>query len=178
MAAGILIGWFRLVEALFDPVVQLLRPVPVTAWVPFAIVLFGLRETGAIVLVALGAFFPIVVNTTAGAQRTPWLLVRAALMLGTKRRKLLRRVVIPASLPYTFTGLCLGLGVAWVLLIVAEMVAVRSGLGYVMWQAYQQLRMDMIVATMASVGLLGFVSDWLIVRVRKRVLAWSEGLVN
>lgn len=178
VVAGILIGWFSILEALFDPVVQLLRPIPVTAWVPFTIIIFGLHEAGAYFLIALGAFFPIVVNTTAGAQRAPRLLVHAALMLGTKPRQLLWRVVIPASLPYIFTGLRLGIGVAWVLLIVAEMLAVRSGLGFVMWNAYQHLRMDMIVATMASVGLLGFVSDWLIVRARRHFLAWSDGLFN
>ena len=173
---GVLIGWFRVVGALLDPIVQLLRPIPVTAWVPFAIVFFGLSAWGAIALIALGAFFPIVVNSTAGAQRTPRMLVRAALMLGTPRRKLLWRVVLPSALPSIFTGLRLGMGVAWVLVIVAEMLAVRSGLGYVMWDAYQLIRMDLIVATMVSVGVLGFLFDVLLVGLRKWALGWSEGM--
>lgn len=178
IAVGILIGWFRPVEHLVDPVIQLLRPIPVTAWIPFVIVFFGLSPMGAIFLIALGAFFPIVLNATAGAQRTPKTLVRAALMLGTPRRKLLWRVVFPSALPSIFTGLRLGLGIAWVLVIVAEMLAVRSGLGYVMWDGYQLFRMDLIVATMVSVGLLGFVSDLILIRIRGWSLRWSQGMFN
>jgi NitT/TauT family transport system permease protein len=173
---GILIGWFRTVGLLFDPLVQFMRPIPVTAWVPFTIVIFGLQDSGAVFLIFLGAFFPIVLNTTAGARQVSRLHVQAALMLGTPRRKLLWRVVLPSALPSIFTGLRLGVGVAWVLVVVAEMVAVRSGLGFVMWSAYQQLRMDVIVATMVSIGLLGFISDWVIVLMQRRLLAWSEGM--
>ncbi len=173
---GVLIGWFRVVEALLDPLIQTLRPIPITAWLPFAIVFWGIHEGGAVSLIALGAFFPIVVNSTAGAARTPKVLVRAALMLGTPRGKLLWRVVLPSALPSIFTGLRLGVGVAWVLVIVSEMVAVKSGLGYVLWDAYFFIRMDVIIAAMFSVGILGFLSDLGIVLVRERVLAYSRGL--
>jgi len=174
--SGVLIGWFRVVETLFDPLIQVLRPIPMTAWVPFAVVFFGIKETGAIALIALGAFFPIVLNSTAGAARTPKVLVRAALMLGVPRYKLLWRVVVPSALPSIFVGLRLGVGVAWVLVIVAEIVAVKSGLGYVLWDSYFFIRMDMVVAAMFSVGILGFLSDALIVAARNRVLGWSRGL--
>ena len=173
---GILIGWYRITENLLDPIIQMLRPIPITAWVPFAVVFFGIREPSAIFLIVLGAFFPIVVNATAGAQRTPRVLVRAGLMLGIPEAKLLPKVVFPSALPSIFTGLRLGIGVAWVLVIVAEMLAVKSGLGYVLWDAYFFLKMDIIIAAMISVGVLGFLSDRIILWIGNGLLKWSRGL--
>lgn len=173
---GILIGWYRVTENLLDPVIQMMRPIPITAWLPFAVIFFGIREPSAIFLIVLGAFFPIVVNATAGAQRTPRVLVRAGLMLGMREAKLLPKVVIPSALPSVFTGLRLGIGVAWVLVIVAEMLAVKSGLGYVLWDAYFFLKMDIIIAAMISVGVLGFVSDRIVLSIGNWLLQWSKGL--
>lgn len=170
---GLVIGWSRLARDLVDPLVQVLRPIPIVAWLPFATYLFGIQDTAAVFLIALGAFFPIVINAAAGAERTPQVLLRAALMLGTPPRRLVRRVVFPAALPSIMTGLRLGMGLAWVLVIVAEMLAVRGGLGYSLWSAYQFIRMDLIVASMASVGLLGFAFDVLLVAISRRVLRWS-----
>lgn len=173
---GALIGWSRLAADLADPIIQTMRPIPITSWVPFAVIFFGIRDGAAISLIALGAFFPIVVNTASGVERTPRLLVRAAHMLGIRRYMMLPRVVLPAALPFIFTGLRLGIGLAWVLVIVAEMLAVKSGLGFAMWDAYYFLRMDIIIAAMLSVGILGFLSDQLIVLVSRWALRWSRGL--
>jgi NitT/TauT family transport system permease protein len=173
---GSLIGWFRLFSDLLDPIIQMLRPIPITAWVPFAVIFFGIRDASAFFLIALGAFFPIVVNTAAGVAGTPKLLVRAARMLGIRRHMLLPRVVLPSAMPFIFTGLRLGIGLAWVLVIVAEMLAVKSGLGFAMWDAYYFLRMDVIIAAMLSVGMLGFLSDLAIRLLGGWVLRWSRGL--
>jgi NitT/TauT family transport system permease protein len=173
---GSLIGWFRLFSDLLDPIIQMLRPIPITAWVPFAVIFFGIRDASALFLIALGAFFPIVVNTAAGVAGTPKLLVRAARMLGIRRYMLLPRVVLPSAMPFIFTGLRLGIGLAWVLVIVAEMLAVKSGLGFAMWDAYYFLRMDVIIAAMLSVGVLGFLSDLAIRLLGAWVLRWSRGL--
>lgn len=173
---GSLIGWFRLVSDIVDPVIQVLRPIPITAWVPFAVIFFGIRDGSAFFLIALGAFFPIVVNTAAGVAGTPKLLVRAARMLGIRPYMLLPRVVLPAAMPFIFTGLRLGIGLAWVLVIVAEMMAVKSGLGFAMWDAYYFLRLDIIIAAMLSVGALGFLSDLVIRLIGRRFLRWSRGL--
>jgi ABC-type nitrate/sulfonate/bicarbonate transport system permease component len=120
-------------------------------------------------------FGEIVVNATAGAQRTPRILLRAALMLGTPPHKLLYRVVLPAALPSIFTGLRLGMGIAWVLVIVSEMLAVKGGLGYSLWTAYQFQRMDLIIASMFSVGGLGYLFDRILVAVAGRTLRWAQG---
>jgi NitT/TauT family transport system permease protein len=169
---GLMIGWNRMVARLVDPSIQLLRPIPITAWLPFAIAVFGIYDASALFLIGLGAFYPIVVNTTHGVRDTNLLLLRAARMMGASPRTVLAKVVFPSALPSIFTGLRLGVGVAWTAVIVAEMIAVKSGLGYVLWDAYYVGRMDICVATMFSVGLLGFVSDRVIVWISRLVLRW------
>ncbi|MGO1973102.1 MAG: ABC transporter permease [Propionibacteriaceae bacterium] len=171
--AGLLIGWFRLPRVLMQPVIDILRPIPVTAWVPFAVVFFGIRPTASISLIALGSFFSIALNATAGAMGTPKVLVSAAQMLGTSKRMILWRVVLPSALPSILTGLRVGLALAWVLVIVSEMVAVKSGLGFSLWDAYYFGRMDVIVAAMFSVGILGFLSDKLLTALSRPILKWA-----
>jgi NitT/TauT family transport system permease protein len=169
---GIFVGWNRLVARLVDPTIQMLRPVPITAWLPFSIAVFGIYDAGALFLIGLGAFYPIVINTTHGVRDTNLLLLRAARMLGAREGIVLFKVVLPSALPSIFTGLRLGIGIAWTAVIVAEMIAVKSGLGYVLWDAYYVGRMDICVATMFSVGLLGFVSDQVILLASRLLLRW------
>lgn len=169
---GLMIGWSKLVSQLFDPLVQSLRPIPITAWLPFSIALFGIRDIGSIFLIFLGGFYAIVVNATQGARDVERNLVRAALMMGATRAQLLRRVVLPSAMPSIFTGLRIGLGISWTAVIVSEMVAVKSGLGYVLWDAYYVGRMDIVLADMVSIGAMGYLSDRLIVLVERRVLRW------
>lgn len=171
---GIIIGWSRMAARLIDPTIQSMRPIPITAWLPFSIALFGIRDFGAIFLIALGAFYPIVVNTTHGARDVNSNLIRAAAMMGANRWQMLFRVVFPSALPAIFTGMRIGLGIAWTAVIVAEMVAVKSGLGYVLWDAYYVGRMDIVIADMVSIGLLGFITDWLIVQLQNYCLKWKQ----
>lgn len=169
---GLIIGWSRLGSRLFDPVIQGLRPIPITAWLPFSIALFGIRDMGSIFLIFLGGFYAIVVNTTQGARDVERNLMRAATMMGATRGQLLRRVVFPSAMPSIFTGLRIGLGISWTAVIVSEMVAVKSGLGYVLWDAYYVGRMDIVLADMVSIGVMGYLSDRLIVFAERRVLRW------
>jgi len=169
---GILIGWSRLVRNVVDPSIQMLRPIPITAWLPFSIAVFGIYDASALFLIGLGAFYPIVVNTTHGVRDTSRVLIRAARMLGASEPTILFKVVFPSALPAIFTGLRLGAGIAWTAVIVAEIVAVKSGLGYVLWDAYYVSRMDICVAAMISVGALGFLTDRALHAVSRRVLRW------
>ncbi len=171
---GTLIGWNHTVARVVDPTLQGLRPVPITAWLPFSIALFGVHDFGAISLIALGSFYPIVVNSAHGARDVNKNLIRATLMLGGTHRQLFFRVVFPSALPAICTGLRLGIGVAWTVVIVAEMVAVKSGLGYVLWDAYYVGRMDIVIADMVSIGLLGFLSDRVIIMIEGRILGWKK----
>lgn len=170
--AGIWIGWSRLGAQVLDPTVQILRPIPITAWLPFSLAVFGISGFSAIFLIALGAFYPIVINTTQGARHVERNLVRAALMMGAGRFDILRRVVLPAALPSIFTGLRIGLGIGWTAVIVSEMIAVKSGLGYVLWDAYYVGRMDVVIADMVSIGVMGLLSDQLILLVERWALSW------
>jgi NitT/TauT family transport system permease protein len=171
---GILIGWSRLAASMVDPTIQWLRPVPITAWLPISIAIFGISDFGAVFLITIGAFYPIVINTTQGARDVDKNWIRAALMMGANQWDILRRVVLPAALPSIFTGLRIGLGIGWTAVIVSEMVAVKSGLGYVLWDAYYVGRMDIVIADMVSIGLFGFLSDWAIVRLEHWVLKWRR----
>lgn len=169
---GLAIGWNRVAAQMMDPLVQGMRPIPITAWLPFSIALFGVRDFGSVFLIFLGGFYPIVVNTTQGARDVERNLVRAATMMGASPLQLLRRVVLPSAMPSLFTGLRLGLGISWTAVIVSEMVAVKSGLGYVLWDAYYVGRMDIVLADMVSIGIMGYLSDRLIVLIERRVLVW------
>ncbi len=171
---GIFIGWSKLVASVVDPTIQWLRPVPITAWLPISIAIFGIRDFGSVFLITLGAFYPIVINATQGARDVEKNWIRAALMMGASPASTLWRVVLPAAMPSIFTGLRIGLGIGWTAVIVSEMVAVKSGLGYVLWDAYYVGRMDIVIADMISIGLLGYLSDRLIVSLEHWALRWRR----
>ena len=143
---GIFIGWNRLVARLVDPTIQMLRPVPITAWLPFSIAVFGIYDAGALFLIGLGAFYPIVINTTHGVRDTNLLLLRAARMLGAREGTVLFKVVLPSALPSIFTGLRLGWGIALLLIVVAEIFSARSGIGYLINNYYQTFQVEKMYA--------------------------------
>jgi NitT/TauT family transport system permease protein len=171
---GVPTGFFSLLGRMLDPMINLLRPIPITAWVPLSLVFFGFGFRGAVFLVALGSFFPIVVNTieaVRGANRT---LLRVGLMLGARGVTLLRLFILPASWPGIFVGLRLGIGLAWVLVIVAELLSVKSGIGYTLLDAYSFNRYDVVIAAMIVLGFMGFLSDRLLLAVQYVVLRWHR----
>ena len=171
---GLLIGLSRAMERVLDPTIQVMRNIPVTAWVPLSLVFFGIGNAPAVFLIGLGAFFPAAINTTHGVRQINITLYKAARMMGANERELLLRVILPAALPSILTGVRLAMGIAWVLVVVAEILAVRSGLGYLLNDAYLFYRNDVVIAAMLSIGLLGFLCDWLVVLVRDFLLTWNE----
>ncbi len=170
---GMLIGRLRIVKELLEPTLQVLRPVPVTAWLPLSMIIFGLGPRSAFFLVALGAFYPILVNTTFAVRSVEPRLFEAAQMLGVSPASLFPKVVLPASLPGIFTGLRLGLGFAWVVIVVGEMTGVQTGLGAMIMDARQLSRTEIVIAGMAVIGVAGFLSDQAINTLGRRLLAWS-----
>ncbi|MCO7642841.1 ABC transporter permease [Pseudomonas sp. S 311-6] len=169
---GILIGRSKWAADMLDPTLQLLRPIPTASWIPFCLIFFGIGTSAAIALVTIGAFFPIVLNATAGARQVSQLHLRSARMLGATRLQIILRVVLPAALPSLLVGARVALGLAWMLVVISEMVAVKSGLGYELWDAYYYNRMDVVVAVMATVGLFGYLSDLLVRAIARRFLFW------
>jgi len=173
---GIAIGWWRAAEVILEPTLQILRPIPPVSWIPLAIIWFGIADKPAIFLVFLGAFFPILLNTIHGVKNVDRNLIRAAAMMGAREGQMLRFIVFPAALPSIFSGLRIAIGSAWMLTVTAEMVAVKSGLGYALWDSYYFLRYDLVLSAMISIGLLGFLADLLIKAAMQRVLRWQYGL--
>ena len=170
---GMLIGRVPLVRQLIDPTIQILRPVPVTAWLPLAMIIFGLGPRSAFFLVFLGAFYPILLNTIFGVRSVEPRLFEAASMLGCTGTAQFFRVVLPAALPSIFTGMRLGLGFAWVVIVVGEMTGVQTGLGAIIMEARQLSRTEIVISGMIVIGVFGFLSDQLVMLIGKRLLAWS-----
>ena len=170
---GLLIGRIASIRRLVDPTLQLLRPVPVTAWLPLSMIFFGIGPNAAIFLVFLGAFYPIVFNTTFGVRSVDVRLFEAAAMLGCKGPSLFRQVVLPAALPSILNGLRLGHGFAWILIVVGEMTGVQQGLGATIMDARMLSRSELVIAGMVVIGVAGFVTDRVLVMLNNRLLQWS-----
>jgi NitT/TauT family transport system permease protein len=178
MPIGLMIGRIPVVRQLLESTFQVLRPIPVTAWLPLAMIIFGLGPTSAVFLVFLGAFYPILINTIFGVRSVDPRLFEAASMLGCQGTAQFFRVVLPASLPAIFTGLRLGLGVAWMVIVVGEMTGVQTGLGAIIMEARQLSRTEIIIAVMLVIGILGFLSDQIVMLIGRRLLAWSPSHVS
>lgn len=176
VSLGLLLGVSRTLERFVDPVLQVIRPIPITAWLPLAIMWFGLGHRATIFLIFLGAFFPILINTTVGVKVVDRRLIEAARMLGTRPRQLFYRVLLPGSLPSILAGLRVGLGFAWVCLVVGEMTGVGTGLGSAIADARELFRIDLIIVGMLLIGLIGYASDLLVVYGFRRALRWSPDL--
>jgi NitT/TauT family transport system permease protein len=170
---GMMIGRLSVVRALLDPSLQILRPVPVTAWLPLSMIVFGLGPRSAFFLVALGAFYPILVNTVFAVRSVEPRLFEAASMLGVRPAAMFAKVVLPASMPGMFTGLRLGLGFAWVVIVVGEMTGVQTGLGAMIMDARQLSRTEIVISGMITIGLAGFVSDQAVTLLGRWLLRWS-----
>lgn len=170
---GILIGRNETIRALLDPFLQLMRPIPVTAWLPLSMILFGLGPRSAFFLVFLGAFYPILLNTIFGVRSVEPRLFEAASMLGCTGNAQFYRVVLPAASPSIFTGLRLGLGLAWFVIVVGEMTGVPQGLGAVIMDGRTLSRTELVICGMIVIGIAGFISDWIVVLIMNRLLRWS-----
>jgi len=156
---GIAIGYFRAADTHLNFLVQALRPISPVAWIPLALVFFGVGTTTVVFIVFYAAFFPIVANTIAGVRGTSRTYIRAALASGCGQFRILRRVILPAALPTILTGMRVGLGVGWMSIIAAELMGTQSGLGYMISEARFNLDIESIVVGMLTIGVLGVLSD-------------------
>ena len=162
---GLLMGWFGRMRIAFNPAIQVLRPISPIAWIPVAILWFGVSDLAPIFLIFLASLFPITTAAMAAVQNIQLVYIRAARNFGIQGLELFKKVVFPAALPQILTGLRLALGVAWLVVVAAEMIAVNSGLGYLIIDARNAgKRYDLVVAGMAMIGLIGLGLDWLIRR--------------
>ncbi len=169
---GLAMGRIWKVRQVLNPVIQFLRPISPLAWIPMALMWFGIGDKPAIFLIYLSAFFPMVVFTVSGVAGIKGTFLRVAENFGLKGWQLYTKVILPAALPEIIVGLRITLGTAWLVIVAAEMIAVKSGLGYLIIDARNSLRMDKVVAGMLIIGVIGLVLDHLI-RLLER-LPWVE----
>jgi NitT/TauT family transport system permease protein len=175
---GLSMGASARVYAWFNPLVQLLRPIPPIAYIPLSILWFGLGNPPAVFLIALGAFFPVLMNTIAGVRQVDGIYLRAALNLGASQRTMFLRVILPAAVPYILSGVRIGIGTAFIVVIVSEMIAVNNGLGFRILEAREYFWSDKIIAGMITIGLWGLAIDVGMNRLNNHLLRWHRGLEN
>lgn len=174
---GLVLGWFRPAYAALNPFIQILRPISPIAWIPVAILWFGVKDTAPVFLIFLASVFPITVSAMAAVQNMQQVYLRAAQNFGLSGFPLFRRVIFPAALPQVITGIRIALGVAWLVVVAAEMIAVNSGLGYLIIDARNAgKRYDLVVAGMVMIGLIGLILDLLVRRLEKfDEVRWGYG---
>jgi len=173
---GLAMGASDRIYKLFNPLIQVLRPIPPIAFIPLSILWFGLGNPPAFFLITLGAFFPVLMNTIAGVRHVDAIYIRAARSLGANQTTLFMRVMLPAAAPYILAGARIGIGTAFIVVIVAEMIAVNSGLGYRILEAREFFWSDKIIAGMITIGLLGLAIDTFMNRLNTRLLRWHRGM--
>lgn len=178
---GAITGWFRVADRVVDPIIEILRPIPPLAWIPFAIVWLHLTHYAAGFIVFVGAVFPILVNTYAGFRNVPKILVDSAEVLGcTKSHDLIKAVAFPSALPFITTGIRIGTGVGWMCVVAAEMFGVsKSGLGYRIFQKFYPFhQMDNLLVYMIILGLIAlFLDRFFRFYIEEKLLKWRKEIV-
>lgn len=176
-AAGVLLGClsasFRLAENILDPILEVLRPIPPLAFLPIFIIWFGLGEMSKVLMIAFATFFTIYVNTYQGVRYADPLLMRAALSLGAKPSNAFFTIGLPSAMPEIFTGLRLGMGMAFFVLVAAELLAADSGMGYRIQEARWQFRVDRMFFGAALIGVVGYILLYALKRLEDRLLDWK-----
>ena len=176
LALAVLSARFAVLESIVDPLVELLRPISAIAWIPLAILMFGISAKVPVFLIFYAALFPIFVNTVAGVKQVDPQLVRAARALGASSRLILTHVVMPSALPFMLAGARLSLGVAWMAMVAAELTGSDAGLGWRLFWYQEFFAMDKVMAVILTIGVLGYLLDTLLRRLQARITRWSPDM--
>lgn len=172
---GLAMGLYRPVERLLDGLLSIFRPIPPLAWVPLSILWLGIGALSVVFITFLAAFFAVIINAIAGARAVDKLHMRAALSLGASRRRIMTHVVLPTVAPYIFTGFRIAIGVSWMSIVAAELIAASSGLGYMITYYREVLRTDAIIVGMLTIGVIGLLMDLFTRWLEKRLMPWRQG---
>ena len=159
LVLGLVLGWYSRIWEYLSPIAQVLRPVSPVAWLPFIVLFFGIGEAPAIAIIFLAAFFPVLLSTVAAVQKIEPVYLRVAQNFGIGQPQLFTKILLPAVFPQVATGLHLALGTAWVFLVAGEMVGAQSGLGFLIIDARNNLRADLLMAAILVIGVLGLALD-------------------
>jgi sulfonate transport system permease protein len=177
MLLAITSGLSRIGENAVDPLMQMLRTLPLFGLIPVFIVWFGIGEAPKIILIAIGAAVPLYLNTSSGVRNVDPRLGELAKVLGLTKRELVTQIVLPGAMPQILVGLRQSLGVAWLALVVAEQINANAGLGFMITQATEFLRNDVIIVALLVYCILGLLTDWLVRVLERRALAWRRSFV-
>jgi ABC-type nitrate/sulfonate/bicarbonate transport system permease component len=170
---GMLMGWSVIARNILDPIVELLRPIPPTAWVALSLLLLGLGLQQKVFVVFIGTVSPILITTMDGVLGLDRILLKVARTHNASQFATIRKVFFPALMPTILTSFRVGIGMGWMVVVAAELIAAEAGLGFLLVQAYRIFRMDVMVAVMAIIGLLAFLMDRGLRLVQRRVLRWQ-----
>ena len=174
LALALAVGLSRVVDDLVSPTLQAVRAIPSLAWVPLLLLWLGIDERPKIVLIAIGAFFPVYTNVVSGIRQIDRKLIEAAQAYGLRGPALAWQVLLPAALPSLFTGLRLGLAQGWLFLVAAELIASSQGLGFLLIDGGNSGRSDIIFLAIILLALIGKTTDWLLGLAERRLLRWSD----
>ena len=174
---GVIIGRYRLADAILGPVVEAMRPIPPIAWIPISLLMFANNIIGAqAFIIWIGAFFPILLNTITGVKRTEAVHIDAAKTLGANERQILGKIVIPSASPEIFTGLRIGFGIGWMCLVAAEMLRPAVGLGSLIWVSWALGRTGRVITGMLFIGLIGFLFTLGFLIIERYLLRWRQSV--
>jgi len=174
---GLIFGWFYKLWELFDPIVQVLRPISPIAWFPIIVLWFGIGELPAIVIIFIAAFYPILLSTVASVRKIDQVCLKVAKNFGIKQPHILTKIVFPAAFPHIATGLHIAIGSAWVFLVAGEMVGVQNGLGFLIVDARNNLRTDLVLSGIILIGILGLILDKLI-KIMEKWIGTKWGIIS
>ncbi|KXH76606.1 MAG: hypothetical protein AM326_02435 [Candidatus Thorarchaeota archaeon SMTZ-45] len=171
---GIAIGRYRVVDSVLGPVVEAMRPIPPIAWIPLSLLIFASLLYSQIFIIWVGAFFPILINTTTGVKRTEPVHVDVAKTFGASESQILGSVVIPSAAPEVFAGMRIGFGIGWMCLVAAEMIGSNKGLGYLIWTMQQVGWTGAVISSMLVIGVIGFAVSFLLLLIERKLLKWRQ----
>jgi len=173
VAVGLLMAMFRPVRLFFDPLIAALFPIPKVALMPLLLLAFGFGDASKIALVAIAVFFPVIVNTYVGAANIDKIYWDVARNYGASQTVLFTRIVFFGALPMIFAGLRIALAVSFIVLVAAEFVATKAGIGYLIWNSWELLQVDVMFVGIVTIGILGLISSALFQEIERKVIPWK-----
>ncbi len=171
---GMVLGWNKQLAQYFLPTIEFIRPIPPIAWIPLAILWFGVSDVSSYFITALASFFPIFINSFVGAESVEKVHINAALSLGASKKLIITDIIFPSALPSILAGMRIGLGVAWMSVIAAELIAAQSGLGYMIQLHRMLLNTPKVIAGMVAIGIIGFLMNLFILYLESKLTPWMN----
>lgn len=174
LIVGCMVGWYKTIEYLVDPLIEAVRPIPPLAYIPIIIIWFGIDEFSRVLIITIACFMVCVVNVIAGMKNVPQVYVDAAATMGASRFQVFRTVAIPAATPFIITGYRIALGAAWTTLVASELLAAQNGLGFLLQEGRRYFATDQVMMVIVIIGSCAFIMDRIFRRIQAYLMQWSE----